>query len=87
MCDITDDTTGMVKDLETGFCTCPDGKWMDRDSGCLDCNYMIPGCTSCTQVSFNTQIPLDYERLTGPDSDPLFLSCDACFENERYVKI
>ena len=58
---------------------------MDLDFGCLSCDYMIPGCRSCSVVDWDTNIPLDNARMMGPDSDPSYLTCNECSTSERFV--
>ena len=52
--------------------------------GCHTCSYLIPGCTSCSQVKWNTGIGLDGNRL---GTDASFLTCDNCKGDERFVSI
>ena len=84
------DNTGkenMVLNAETGLCSCEDGYHMHETFGCLSCQYMIPGCASCSEVYWDTGIPLDNIRMKGPDNTSCdkSLTCDACQLNERYV--
>lgn len=87
ICDNAGKEETMIRNETTGFCSCTDGLFMDLNHGCLTCDYMIPGCRSCSQASWNSSIPLDNARMSGPDSDPVFLTCDACSTSERYVFI
>jgi len=48
ICDNTGKEDTMIRDEETGFCSCSDGLFMDLNHGCLACDYMIPGCRSCS---------------------------------------
>ena len=77
----------MVRDEETGLCSCTDGLFMDETHGCLSCDYMIPGCRTCSEVAWDSAIPLDFARMKGPDQSASFLTCDTCSTSERYVHI
>ena len=73
------DNTGyerMILDEETGLCSCEAGYHMDYDYGCLACDYMIPGCASCSEVYWNSLIPLDTARMKGPYECETFLTCN-----------
>lgn len=76
-------------DEDTGLCMCEDGYHMHPTFGCLTCQYMIPGCASCSEVYWDTGIPLDNVRMHGPDSTSCdkSLTCNACQLSERYLKL
>ena len=62
-------------DTNTGACECDSGYFM-TDKGCRTCEYMIPGCTECDMVSYNTGLPL-FGAATFIDENQ-YLSCFEC---------
>jgi len=73
---------------QTGFCEClKAGEFMHANHGCLQCDYLVPGCSSCSQVAWNSGISLDTGRLAGPQGAAVYLSCNKCTTNDRFVKI
>ncbi len=73
---------------ETGTCACADAdKFMHSKHGCLPCSYMLPGCRTCSQVSWSSGIPLDADRLLGPGKGVASLTCNQCDEDNRFVRI
>jgi len=71
-----------------GFCECEEGYHMHPEHGCLSCQYMVPGCTSCSTVYWDSGIPLDNVRMSGPDSTcSQYLTCDSCRLTQRYVRL
>ena len=81
----------MQLDETTGLCSCEDGYHMHPTHGCLRCDYMIPGCRTCSEVYWNTGISLDTIRMYGPDvegcNSAKYLTCDQCQLAERFVQI
>ena len=78
----------MLVDPETGFCTCADGLFMDANFGCLSCDYLIPGCKTCSATSDgDTLIPLDTIRMAGSLEPQSWLTCDECTRTDRYVAV
>ena len=56
--------------------------------GCVSCDYLIPGCSTCSEVNWNSGITLDWARMFGPDSgQEKYLSCANCEQDERFVEI
>ena len=58
---------------------------MHEKFGCHSCNYLIPGCSGCSQVNWNSGIELDSTRLGVNKAS--FLTCDKCTGDERFVSI
>lgn len=58
--------------------------FMHAEYGCHSCNYLLPGCTSCSAVKWNTGIALDADRL---GTDTPFMTCNDCKGDERFVNI
>ena len=55
---------GVVLNESTGACECENPtEFMHETHGCHNCNYLLPGCTSCETVRWDTGIPLDSTRL------------------------
>ena len=81
----------MQLDETTGLCSCEDGYHMHPTHGCLKCDYMIPGCRTCSEAYWNTGISLDTIRMYGPDvegcNSAKYLTCDQCELAERFVQI
>lgn len=61
---------------------------MDATHGCLTCQYMIQGCTSCSIVNWNTGLQLDHVRKYGPGTPNRdYLVCNSCNNDDRFVEI
>jgi len=55
--------------------------------GCVKCQYLIPGCYTCSEVSWDSGILLDNIRLHGVYEDIGYVTCDRCEVDERFVEI
>ena len=57
ICKCREEGRNQYTDELTGACFCEDGYYM-TDRGCLNCQYLIPGCEDCELTTRNTGIPL-----------------------------
>jgi len=55
------------------------------ERGCLNCEYLIPGCESCVLTTRNTGIPLYALASYFKDPKQQYLDCELCGA-ERYVE-
>ena len=46
--------------------------------GCLNCDYLIPGCETCTLTTRNSGIPLYSLASYFENPEQQYLDCDAC---------
>lgn len=71
---------------DQGFCQCNNGFHLVEGLGCVDCQYLIPGCNSCSDVAWNSGIVLDSDRVFG-GAKTGSVTCDSCFDDARFVEI
>ena len=53
--------------------------------GCLDCDYLIPGCELCTDTTRNTGIPLYALASYYESPEQRYLDCEVCIHG-RFVQ-
>jgi len=70
-----------------GFCRCDVGYHLKEDFGCAKCQYLIPGCSSCSEVLWDSGIKLDTTRMYGLNKTNNYVTCNSCVVNERFVQI
>jgi hypothetical protein len=71
----------------TGSCTCAAGYQLMPTLGCVECSYLIPGCFSCSEATYNTGLLLDNMRVNGVWEDVGYVTCDRCLIDERFVEL
>ena len=57
ICKCREEGRNQFTDPLTGACFCEEGYFM-TENGCLDCEYLIPGCEKCMLTTRNTGVPL-----------------------------
>ena len=56
LCLCVQNQPNMVR-ADSGACSCNSGYHMS-ETGCLACDYLVPLCTECSEVTEDTLIPL-----------------------------
>ena len=77
----------MSTNQDTGVCECEAGYHL-TDLGCVDCQYLIPGCRTCSHTAdTDTGFQLISERVFGTiGSVDTYVTCDICQSSARYVE-
>jgi len=84
ICKCREEGRNQETDEITGACFCTEGYYM-TDKGCLNCEYLIPGCELCSLTEQNTGIPLYALASYFESPTQQYLDCDIC-SHGRYVQ-